>query len=76
MLWLVIAYPLSIGPANYVAVRGWVPEAWVQTAYLPVQAAADRPALRESYVRYVMRWRNAGYRHEGYIVDDPNEVAE
>jgi hypothetical protein len=74
-LWLIVAYPLSVGPANYAAARGWVPEGWVVTAYAPVQSAAQQPWLMEPYVRYVMRWRIAAYEHEGYIVDDPNGYA-
>ena len=71
-LWLALAYPLSVGPANYAAARGWLPEAWVAAIYAPVQAAANHPRLMEPYVSFVMRWRTPAWRHQGHIVDDPN----
>lgn len=74
--WLAVVYPLSVGPANYAAARGWLPEAWLDPAYFPVRKAADRPELMEGYVRYVMGWRKAAWRHQGHLVDDPNGMAK
>ena len=40
VLWLVVAYPLSLGPAIYLNARGWVPAAVVpvlEVVYGPLE---------------------------------------
>ena len=44
VLWLVIAYPLSLWPVAYLVGRGWLPVTPVKAAYAPVSFVAD--ALR------------------------------
>lgn len=42
LLWLVLAYPLGRGPAAYAVVRGWLPVAYEQTLYAPLEAVLPR----------------------------------
>ena len=41
VVWLIVAYPLSIWPAGYLVGRGWLPVAQANVAYAPVIALAD-----------------------------------
>ena len=45
-LWLAVAYPLSVGPALYAAIRGWVPfgvyDAYARPALLGLHNPAGR----------------------------------
>jgi len=41
-LWLVAAYPLSRGPVEYAAARGWLPAAYGTSFYGPLEAALPR----------------------------------
>lgn len=43
-LWLVVAYPLSLGPVAYMVGRGWVSKTQATAVYAPVIYGAD--ALR------------------------------
>ena len=40
LLWIVLAYPLSLWPVAYLVGRGWLPVFAVKGAYAPVTAAA------------------------------------
>lgn len=38
VLWLVVAYPLSRGPAEYASVRGWLPPSYAQAFFGPLES--------------------------------------
>jgi len=44
LVWLVIAYPLSLWPAAYLAGRGWLPLVALKDVYAPVIALANHVA--------------------------------
>jgi hypothetical protein len=63
VLWLVVMYPLSVGPACYSRNRGWLgPEFW--NVYLPVMIAIESiPGLGPSYDAYIHWWSGMGTDH-------------
>jgi hypothetical protein len=64
-VWLVVAYPLSVGPANYAAARGWASIPLLKTAYTPVflAAVALDPSRSGSFIVYVDWCGDLGQRH-------------
>lgn len=64
---LVVAYPVSAGPAEYCAMRDWLPRPVYSTAYRPVLGwAGGRLALDPNlFGRYMTWWWRLAQRHEG-----------
>jgi hypothetical protein len=53
VLWLVLAYPLSIGPVVYVAARGWyLPGTEVEIAFWPLLQVLRDPMKYGSVCHY------------------------
>ena len=63
MLWLAVAYPLSIGPAAYAVRRGLIPKPAYYVAYSPIEAAVGHPVgldlWRRSRINVWMLWWEA-----------------
>ncbi len=69
MLWLVIAYPSSIGPAHYGAGRGWIP-LWALKVYTPLVWLFPGPIGDGSGFEFInpvndyhAQWWSLGERH-------------
>jgi hypothetical protein len=67
VLWLVIWYPLSVGPLEYVFARDWISQSaveWLIPFYWPLVALAnsDTPP-GDVFSSYAAWWRELGYRH-------------
>lgn len=67
-MWLLLAYPLSMGPAEYAMIRGWTPPGF-QAFYVPVRCLPHSRWLS----RYSLWWIVLAMRHEGH---DVREVAD
>lgn len=64
VLWLVVAYPLSIGPAAYCVSRGWVSEQVVVVAYLPVLHLSSAAGMLGEPLIDLARWSDElGQQH-------------
>jgi hypothetical protein len=68
-LWLLLAYPLSCGPLNYAAQRGWLPD-WsypvTDVLYAPLNQLNARHswiAERAGFHAYLLWWIGLGRRH-------------
>ena len=64
VMWLVVAYPLSVGPVAYVMERGWISEATAEAYVWPIEVADDAAeAVGDAYVAYVNWFEDVGDRH-------------
>jgi hypothetical protein len=67
VLWLVVLYPLSMGPFMYAFYMDWVPDAVmpaVQIAYGPLAEIMQRyPAFGEAMNDYCDWWHKVSVRH-------------
>jgi hypothetical protein len=55
-LWLVIAYPLSVGPAFYGMGRGWLPIKQTSALYGPSYFAASALGYEIAWMRWTGAW--------------------
>lgn len=62
VLLLLLAYPATLGPANYALVRRWLPPGPFFKVYQPLMSMMDEEhgLLR----RYATWWAELGMRHE------------
>ena len=68
LLWLSLPaiYAVSVGPAYYAVVRGWLREGDHERAYRPLhRACASSPTLDAAVVGWELWWIELGERHEG-----------
>ncbi len=64
VLWLLVAYPLSVGPAAYATQRGWITQATAEAYAWPIEAADDAAeAVGDAYQAYVDWFEDVGDRH-------------
>lgn len=64
VLWLVVAYPISVGPIAYAVERGWILQSTAETYVKPIEAADDAAeAIGNAYQAYVNWCEDVGYRH-------------
>jgi len=67
-LWLVVGYPLSMGPVAYCVGRGWVADATVEPFYSPIgrlfEALEAAPQLAFEWFTSYLDWcLETGERH-------------
>ena len=63
-LWLLVAYPLSVGPVAYTMERGWIAEATAEAYARPIEVADDAAeAVGDAYQAYVNWFEDIGDRH-------------
>jgi hypothetical protein len=61
VLWLVIAYPVSEGPARYAEMRHWIP---FTPAYLPLETAEQWvPGYWTFRWQWKQYWETLAYNH-------------
>lgn len=62
-LWLLVLYPLSVGPAGYAEQRGWLPTKPLSLFYAPVIVAAAAVEPRGGlYSAYLSWWGDLSRR--------------
>ncbi len=62
-LWLLVAYPLSVGPIAYAMERGWISQATAEAYAHPIEIADDAAeAVGDAYQAYVNWCEDVGDR--------------
>ena len=65
VLWLMVAYPLSTGPAAYAIERGWIaPFGRVNAIWLPVMTVCERIGMMPRYIRWCQWWSDLARQHD------------
>ena len=64
VLWLLVAYLLSVGPIAYATERGWITQATAEAYARPIEVADDAAeAIGDAYQAYVNWCEDVGDRH-------------
>jgi hypothetical protein len=64
---LLVAYPLSLGPAFRFAVLGYVPETVFEIGYEPLRCVASPfPAIKQLEREYILWWSPVDRKRLGY----------
>lgn len=69
LVWLLIAYPLSVGPAGYARGRGWLPRIPCVVFFAPLWAAVSDTPSESVLSGYYVRWMMAGSSHRDAASD-------
>ena len=70
VLWVVVSYPLSFGPAMYAWYAGWISVGWIETVYRPMlYAELYSPHAGQVANDYVEWW------YGFYVQNNPERFA-
>ena len=63
VLWLCVMYPLAVGPAAYVAGRGWLADETTQMPFAPLALVLPHTPLWKPFNRYANWFYFLGKNH-------------
>jgi len=65
LLWLVVTYPLLLGPLQYAHVRGWVSAELLTAVDRPASLVPPRVKVRTGFARWMVWWQDRAFAAQG-----------